>query len=295
MKTTRDGRTERKPKIDTTQSNSLQTMISLSQPVPGILEASALIPTRSSSRPACQSSTRRQKLRAIKLGMGSVGGKWCRAASRLNPPNGSALQTFSPESLPRTPGRQRFFSTSTSIISRRREGTSAKNDIGNANRKVTLLSSFTAMSLTTKQRIEREKQRREAANARMREKVAAARRRGICRCGGKLDKKPGTRRNYSTCPDCREKAIALATRYYREGPLQPRVRPPAKLDGRLRDSTGVRRRLERDGFGREAWCWFANTYINGRQRTRRWSVDKHGDRGAWRHAMEQRREWERSI
>jgi hypothetical protein len=54
------------------------------------------------------------------------------------------------------------------------------------------------MSYTTKQRVEREKQRREDANARMREKVAAARRRGICRCGGKLDKKPGTRRNYST-------------------------------------------------------------------------------------------------
>src|SRR5512137_2525381 len=105
------------------------------------------------------------------------------------------------------------------------------------------------MSFTIRERAEREKQRRETANAQMREKVAAARRRGICRCGGKLDKKPGTRRNYSTCPDCRERAVASATRYYREGPMPPRARPPVKLDGRLRDSTGVRRRLERDGFG----------------------------------------------
>jgi len=157
------------------------------------------------------------------------------------------------------------------------------------------MSSFTAMGLTTKERVEREKQRRETANARMREKVAAARRRGICRCGGKLDKKPGTRRNYSTCPDCREKAVASATRYYREGPLPPRVRPPVKLDGRLRDSTGVRRRLERDGLGREAWWWIANAIIDGKQRSRRWSVDKYGDRGAWRLAMEQRREWEKSM
>ena len=129
----------------------------------------------------------------------------------------------------------------------------------------------------------------------MREKVAAARKRGICRCGGKLDKKPVTTRNYSTCPDCREKAKSSATRYYREGPLPQQVRPPAKLDGRLRDSTGVRRRLERDGFGREAWWWFASAFIHGKQCTRRWSVEKYGDREAWRQAISQRREWEESM
>ena len=97
----------------------------------------------------------------------------------------------------------------------RSEGTAAKNDLGHTDREATLLSDYNPMSMTTKERVEREKQRREAANTRMREKVAAARRRGICRCGGKLDKKPGTRRNYSTCPHCREKAKASATRYYR--------------------------------------------------------------------------------
>lgn len=148
------------------------------------------------------------------------------------------------------------------------------------------------MSLTEKERIKREKQRREAANARMREKVAAARKRGICRCGRKLDKKPGTRRNYSTCPACREKGKASATRYYHEGPLPPRVRPPVKFDGRLKESTGVKRRLERDGLGREAWWWFATAMVDGRQRSRRWSIDKHGDREACRLAKEQRRQWE---
>ena len=146
-------------------------------------------------------------------------------------------------------------------------------------------------SMTTKERVEREKQRREEANKRMREKVAAARRRGLCRCGGKLDKKPGSRRNYSTCPDCRAKAA----RYYVEGPMHPKVKPPTKLDGRLRDSTGVRRRLERDGFGREAWWWFASAFFNGKQQCRRWSVDKYGDHGAWKLARAQRREWEKSA
>jgi hypothetical protein len=151
------------------------------------------------------------------------------------------------------------------------------------------------MSLTIEQRIEREKQRRMDANARMREKVAAANKLGICRCGGDLDIKQGTTRYYSTCPDCRKKAKVSANRYYREGPLPPQISPPAKLDGRLRDSTGVRRRLERDGFGREAWWWFASAVINGRQRTRRWAVNKYGDRGAWRLAMAQRREWKKSM
>lgn len=150
------------------------------------------------------------------------------------------------------------------------------------------------MSLTTEERIENEKRRRKEANARMRVKVAEARKLGICRCGGKLDIKPGTIRYYSTCPECREKGKASANRYYREGPLPPRTMPPTKLDGRLRDSTGVRRRLERDGLGRVAWWWFASAVVNGRQRVRRWAVDKYGDREAWRLALAQRREWERS-
>lgn len=148
------------------------------------------------------------------------------------------------------------------------------------------------MKLTIEERVEREKKRRKKANAQMREKVAAANKIGICRCGGKLDIKPRTTKYYSTCPECRKKATVSATRYYQEGALPPRVSPPVKLDRRLRDSKGVRRRLERDGLGREAWWWITSAYVDGRQRVRRFSVDKYGDRGAWLLATAQRWEWE---
>lgn len=151
------------------------------------------------------------------------------------------------------------------------------------------------MRLTHEERVEREKQRRKVANAQMREKVAAAKKLGICRCGGKLDKKPSADKYYSICPDCRDKARLSATRYYREGPLERRAKPPVLLDKRLHDSTGVRRRLERDGLGRDAWWWFASAVIDGRPHMRRWSVDKYGDRGAWLLAKAQRREWEKCM
>ena len=94
------------------------------------------------------------------------------------------------------------------------------------------------MSLTTIGRVEHEQPRPTAANAWRREKDAAARRRGPCRGDGKRDKKPGTKGNHRTCPDCREKATASASRDYQEGPLPPRLRPLAKLDGRrLVDAT----------------------------------------------------------
>jgi hypothetical protein len=146
------------------------------------------------------------------------------------------------------------------------------------------------MSEVNKERVEREKRRREVANAQLREKVAEARKAGICRCGGTLDFKKGTSRYYSTCPECRAKA----KRYYLEGPNPPQKRPTVKLDRNLRECPGVRRKLERDGLGREAWWWFASSTVNGRQRIRRWSVDKYGDRGAWIMAMAQRMDWEES-
>jgi len=151
------------------------------------------------------------------------------------------------------------------------------------------------MRLTPEERTEREKQRRKVANAQMREKVAAAKKLGICRCGGQLDKKPGTEKYYSICPECREKARVSATRYYRKGPLERLSKPPVKIDYELEEYPGVRRRIERDGLGREAWWWFASAVIDGRNHMRRWSVEKYGDRGAWRLAKAQRREWEKSM
>ena len=74
--------------------------------------------------------------------------------------------------------------------------------------------------------------------------------------------------------------------------LQRDRRKEAKLDLRLKDRTGVRRRLERDGMGREAWWWIASAYFEGKQHIRRWAVTAHGDREAQRLAIEQRQEWE---
>jgi hypothetical protein len=65
----------------------------------------------------------------------------------------------------------------------------------------------------------------------------------------------------------------------------------AKLDLRLKDLTGVRRRMERDGMGREAWWWIATALIDKKQHSRRWSVTAHGDRESRRLAIAQRKEW----
>jgi hypothetical protein len=46
------------------------------------------------------------------------------------------------------------------------------------------------------------------------------------------------------------------------------------------------------GHGREAWWWIAGSYVDGKQRVRRFSVDKYGDREARRLAVAQRDEWE---
>jgi hypothetical protein len=151
------------------------------------------------------------------------------------------------------------------------------------------------MKSTKEELVQREKQRRLEANARMREKVAEAKKLGICRCGSPLDFKPGTTRYYSTCPACREKGKVSATRYYREGPLPPKSKPVVELDDRLTERRGVKRRLERDGLGREAWWWFAYSHIDRKQVCRRWSVDKYGDIGAWRLALAQRLKWEKLI
>jgi hypothetical protein len=151
------------------------------------------------------------------------------------------------------------------------------------------------MKLTNEELVKKEKKRRLDANARMREKVAEGRKLGICRCGGQLDFKKGSTRYYSTCPLCRDKAKAQATRYYREGPLPPRTKPAPDLDMELYGCKGVKRRFERDGLGREAWWWCATCKVDGKVRIRRWSVDKHGDRGAWRLATIQQLEWENLI
>jgi len=140
-----------------------------------------------------------------------------------------------------------------------------------------------------------ERKRRDEANARRREKMRKLRHRGLCLCGAKLDKNPRTGRNYTYCPPCREKWNAYANERYASGPKGKPPRTDPKLDPDLHDSTGVRRRLERDGMGRTAWWWVVNAYVWGKQKSRRFSVDKYGDRGAHKLALRQRQQWEKEM
>jgi hypothetical protein len=64
------------------------------------------------------------------------------------------------------------------------------------------------------------------------------------------------------------------------------------FDKRLTDQVGVKRRLLRDGMGREAWWWTASIAINGEQRHARFSIEKYGDRGAHSLAKRKREQWE---
>jgi len=133
----------------------------------------------------------------------------------------------------------------------------------------------------------KERERRESANARRLELQRERRRNGLCSCGTEISANPRTGKRYACCDTCR----AAARRSYRE--YHPLPLKEAKLDLRLKDRTGVRRRLERDGMGREAWWWIANAHFAGKQHSRRWSVTAHGDRDARRLAIAQREEWRR--
>lgn len=138
----------------------------------------------------------------------------------------------------------------------------------------------------------KERARRDVQNKRYRERTRKLRRRGLCRCRRRLDKNPKTGRNYTLCAECREKSRRSANRYYREGKLAPRPRPEIKFDRRLKDQVGLRRRFERDGLGREDWWWVVNLVIDGKPRSTRFSIAKHGDMGAFQLARKKRDEWE---
>jgi len=132
----------------------------------------------------------------------------------------------------------------------------------------------------------KERERRESANARRLQLQQERRRNGLCSCGTETSANPRTGKRYACCDTCR----AAARRSYRE--YHPLPLKEAKLDLRLKDRTGVRRRLERDGMGREAWWWIANAHFEGKQHSRRWSVTAHGDREAQQMAIAQREEWQ---
>lgn len=132
----------------------------------------------------------------------------------------------------------------------------------------------------------KERKRRQSANARRLQLQRERRLNGLCGCGTETSSNPRNGKRYACCDSCR---AAARRNYYERHPVALKV---AKLDRRLKDRTGVRRRLERDGMGREAWWWIATAFFAKKQRIRRWSVTAHGDREAFRLAVAQRQEWE---
>jgi hypothetical protein len=66
-----------------------------------------------------------------------------------------------------------------------------------------------------------------------------------------------------------------------------------ELDDKLETQIGVRRFMQKDGSGRADLYWVANMMISAKQRARRWSCTKHGDKAAYEQAVAQRQEWER--
>lgn len=142
------------------------------------------------------------------------------------------------------------------------------------------------LAMTDPSITEKERERRQSANARRLQLQKDRRSIGICSCGNSPSANPRTGKRYACCDKCRAAARLC---YYERHPV---VLKEVILDFRLKDRKGVRRRLERDGMGREAWWWIANAFIDKKQYSRRWSVTAHGDRKAQQLAIAQRQVWE---
>lgn len=106
--------------------------------------------------------------------------------------------------------------------------------------------------------------------------------RGLCGCGRERE---NTR--WKLCECCRGHA---RNRYYgiantaSPGSTEARAIPP--------NLTGVRRVVEADGLGNVNAWWTANSYLDRKQVSRHWSLQKHGELGAFKQARAQREMWE---
>jgi hypothetical protein len=62
----------------------------------------------------------------------------------------------------------------------------------------------------------------------------------------------------------------------------------------LANQTGVRRTVEADGLGNVNAWWVASMLLDRKQVSRRWSIRKHRELGAFKQARAQRESWEMS-
>jgi len=138
------------------------------------------------------------------------------------------------------------------------------------------------MKKTETQQKQRRRQNAKAALKR-RENIAE----GFCGCGREREDA-----RWKLCARCREQA---RNRYYGiANTASPRRPKRVKEEPVPANLTGVRRVVEADGLGNVNAWWVANCYMDRKQVSRRWSIRKHGELGAFRQARAQRLRWEKS-
>lgn len=135
------------------------------------------------------------------------------------------------------------------------------------------------MKRTLSQQLQRLRQNAKGAQKR-RDNVTQ----GLCGCGNEREDA-----RWKLCERCREHA---RNRYYgianTDSPRPPK-RP--KQEWVAPKVTGVRRVVEADGLGNVNAWWTASCYFDRKQVSRRWSIRKYGERGAFKQACEQRKSW----
>lgn len=111
---------------------------------------------------------------------------------------------------------------------------------------------------------------------------------GICRCGDRAED------GVKMCKRClcaarkasrdayrNRKGIPLNAALSRRG-RKAKVKEPSRKCRKPQTSLakGVTRQVNVDGYGREDACYVAAIMVKGKQKARRWSINKHGEAGA---------------
>ena len=147
------------------------------------------------------------------------------------------------------------------------------------------------------QDLDQKKEQRQKQNRRSREQARKRQEQGLCRCGKKAAK------DLKMCPTCLLKARKFSRDLYRlkhgipqGAPLKRQGRKTTVKERISRDCgvkmvKGVTRQTNKDGYGRESDWYVASIQVQGKPRSRRWSVDKYGEDGARLAASLQRMLW----
>jgi len=137
------------------------------------------------------------------------------------------------------------------------------------------------MKKTESQQMQRRRQNAKGA-LRRRENVAQ----GFCGCGRERENA-----RWKLCARCREQARNRYDGIANTPPSRPKQAKEEPVPANL---TGVRRVVEADGLGNVNAWWVASSLLDRKQVSRRWSIRRHGELGAFKQARAQRQRWEKS-